>query len=431
MEKNIIQDIKPSSRAGSPNTTPREFTLRRNPASTLPKEIPFTPAPSKGSSKHGLWILAIICLVVLIVSVSFLFQSATVTIVPKTVTVALDSTDVFTAVKDSKDATVLPYMVMSLSGDTSINLPATQTKSVSNFATGKITIFNNYSTKPFVIAKNTTVLASNNQLYKITTAVSVPGYIKSSLGNLPGSVDVVVTAATSGEIANIDTATLTIPALAKKPQAGKIYAKTKTAISGGLSGILNTIPQASADAAYQSLKDQLKTSLLGKAKVQVPPGYLFFDGATVFETDDAVQSPYSKNPEIPITLHGKLTAYLVKQDMLTQAMVQKFVNNYTGEPVMIPNISALTFVPSVTTPLNPDTNTSISFSFNGMIKIIWKIKTEDVQQALVGKDKSGFSATIAAIVGIEKADLVIKPFWKQSFPDDVKKITVDVIYPTN
>ena len=431
MEKNIIQDIKPSSRAGSPNTTPREFTLRRNPASTLPKEIPFTPAPPKGSSKHGLWFVAIICLVVLIVSISFLFQSATVTIVPKTVTVALDSTDVFTAIKDSKDATVFSYMVMSLSGDTSINLPATQTKSVSNFATGKITIYNNYSKTPFKIAKNTTVLASNNQLYKITTAVSVPGYTKSSLGNLPGSVDVVITAATSGEIANIDSSLLTIPSLAKKPQAGKIYAKTKTSISGGLSGILNTIPQASADAAYQSLKDQLKTSLLGKAKVQVPPGYLFFDGATVFETDDAVQSPYSKNPEIPITLHGKLTAYLVKQDMLTQAMVQKFVSNYNGESVTIPNISALTFVPSVTTPLNPDTNTSISFSFNGMIKIIWKIKTEDVQQALVGKDKSGFSATIAAIVGIEKADLVIKPFWKQSFPDDAKKITVDVIYPTN
>ncbi|MEI6316636.1 MAG: hypothetical protein WCO65_02850 [bacterium] len=432
MEKNIIQDIKPSSRAGSPNTTPREFSIRKNPARVLPKEIPFTPTPPKSSSKHGLWFLAIACLIVLIVSVSFLFQSATVTIVPKTVMVALDSTDTFTAIKDSKDATVLPYMVMSLSGDTSITLPATQTKNVSNFATGKVTLFNTYSTTPVKIAKGTQLLGSNSQLYKVNSLVSIPGYIKSkSMGNLPGSIDVDITAVVPGEVGNIDTANFTIPMYAKRPQAGKIYAKSKTALSGGLSGVLNTIPQASADTAYQTLKDQLKASLIGKEKVQVPPGYLFFEGATVFETDNAVVAPYSKNPEIPLGLHGKLTAYLIKQDMLTQSIVQKFVNNYNNEPVTIPGISSLVFVPSSTAPLDPNSDTPITFSFTGTVKIIWKIKTDDIKNTLISKDKSGFSSALAAIPGVEKADLVIKPFWKQSFPDDAKKINVDVIYPTN
>lgn len=431
MEKNIIQDIKPSPRVGSPNNSAREFTLKKNPATKLPKEIPFTPSPPKSSSKNTLWVLAIVCLIALGISISFLFQSATVTIVPKTVDAALDATDTFTATKDSKDDTSLSYMVMSLSGDTSITLPATQTKDVSNFAQGTVTMFNNYSTAPVKIVKNTELLGSNGQIYKINTQVSIPGYTKSPAGNIPGTVDVDITAATSGEIANIDTSDFTIPYFAKRPQAGKIYAQTKTPVSGGLSGILNTIPQASADAAYQSLQDQLKASLVEKEKVQIPPGYLFFDGATVFQADDTVVAPYSKTSNVPIALHGKLTAYLIKQDTLVQTIVQKFVSDYNNEPVTIPNISSLSFVPSASAPLDPDTDTSITFSFAGNVKIIWSIDTNSIQQALAGKDKSSFSNILASIVGVEKADLVIKPFWKQSFPDDPKKIYVDVVNPAN
>ena len=432
MAKNFIQDIKPTSSSTTQpgKREPRNFSIAPNPARSLPKEVPFVPTSPKGSSKHGLWIVAILCIIGLIIAGSFLFESARVTIIPKTLPLAFDATDTFTATKDSTATDTLSYMVMSLSGDTSITLPSTQTQNVQNFAKGTATLYNKYSTSPFKIVKGTPIKASNGMMYKVDTQVLIPGYSKTSGTIVPGSIDVGITAASSGEASNIDVTDFTIPYFATRPQAGKIYAESKTAITGGLSGTLNTVATDTADAAYQSLKDKLRASLVSKARVQVPDGYLFYDGATVFQTDDTVAVPYSKTSDVPLGLHGTLTAYLIKQDSLVQNIVKKNVNDYAGETVTIPKISSLAFVLSPNSGQAPDTDTTISFSLNGNAQILWTINADDVKKSLVSKDKSSFSDIMSTAPGVEKADLVIQPFWKQSFPDDPKKIMIDVVYPT-
>ena len=426
----MMQDIKPVSREPAQRDV-RPVAASKNPARALPKEIPFTPTEPKGSSRHGLWIIAVICIVGLFASLSFLFESATVTIVPKVVPVAFDATDTFTAEKDSTDPDALSYTIMSLPGDVSINLPATDVKNVSDPAQGTVTLYNNYSTTPFKIVKSTPIKADDGVLYTTDSLVMIPGYTKSATGTIPGSIDVSVTCATSGDIGNIDSSGFSIPYFAKRPQAGKIYGQTKTAISGGIVGVMHTVSQDTADSAYQSLKDKLRAQLIAKAKVQVPDGYLFYDGATTFDTDDSVVNPYSQTSEIPLGLHGKLTAYLIKQDSLVKTIVTKFVNNYNGEPVTIPKISSLSFLPSGDAPLDPDNDTSVTFSFDGSANILWGINQDDIKNALAGNPKSSLDDLLTGISGVDKADVVIKPFWKESFPQDPKKITVTVVNPVN
>lgn len=429
MEKPTIQDIKPNVRNGSRNSSPRNFVVSK--AKTLPKEIPFTPSEPKQTSRNTLWIIAIIAIIALVWSLSFLFESATVTITPKILPIALDATDTFTAVKDSSDPTQLSYMIMSLSGDTSITLPATQTETVNNYAKGIVTFYNNYSTTPFKIVKNTQIKGDNGQIYKVDKQIYIPGYTKTGTTTTPGQFDVSVTAATSGEIANIKSSSFTIPYFAKRPQNGKVYAQSKTAIMGGLTGTLNTIPLDSANAAYQTLQDNLKKQLIQKEKVQVPPGYLFYDGATVFTSDNSVDVPYSKDTKIPLGLHGKLTAYLIKEDSLVNIIANKFINNYNNDSVVIQKLASLEFDPTGTIPLNPDTDTTINFSLTGTTKIIWQIDTNNVKNSLLGVSKSNFNNIMNNIVGVDRADMEIKPFWKQSFPTDLKKINVLVNYPIN
>ena len=432
-EKNRISDIKP----GVPRSI-RDLDIRpvSQPAKVskpapivLPKEVPFVPTPPKSSSKHGLWFLAVLCIAGLVFALSYLFESANVTIIPKTVPIAFDATDMFTATKDSTDPTALSYTVMSIEGDTTITLDATETKPDGQPATGMVTIYNAYSTGQLKIPAATQIKATNGQMYTLDTAVVVPGYKKTATTTNPGMVDVSVTAATSGEEGNQTTADFTIPSFSKKGQAGKIYAKAKTPLAGGVSGVLNTVPRSASDAAYQSLKDQLHDSLIKKTRVQVPPGYLFYEGATVFTTDDAATIPYSKDTKIPIALHGKLTTYLIKEDSLVQNIVSKFVTDYNNEPVTIPKISSLTFVPPANQVLEPDTDTTITFNFQGSASILWTIDRDQITGLLAGAPKSSFQEILARIPGIEKADLVIKPFWKQSFPEDSKKITVEVDSP--
>ena len=441
----MFEDIKPISRTGdagksAPKPMPvkeERFVpkkpkplpiVRETPVyETLPREIPFTPEPPRPAAMHALWYIAALAIIGFFFSLSFLFENATVTIVPKSVPIALDTTDSFSADKDSTDPTAIAYTEMTLAGDQSINLPSTQTQTLSTPATGTVVLYNAYSTSPYKLTKSTRLQTSDGRIYRIDAAVTIPGYTGKGSTLVPGSVETTVTAATAGEAGNLDQSDFSIPGLAGTPQATTVYARSKGAFTGGVSGTVYTIPQSDADAAEGSLSDKLKASLIAKAKVQVPDGYIFFDGATDFVPDQAVEVPYSKTNEVPIALHGTLTAYLIKEDTLVHAIAQKFVSQYAGEAVTVPTLPTFALAPS--SAMDPTNDTSFSFTLTGTGSVVWTVDPTAIKTLLVGQKKSDFETLMGQVVGVDKADVNIKPFWKQSFPTDAKRITVTLQNP--
>lgn len=438
IKKNLLEDIKPISRnrmvippAGSPRPqaeAPREQARpvfeQREP---LPREVEFEPSLPRESSRYGLWYIAIACIIGLLFALSFLFEHATVTVTPKTLPVAFDATDVFIAKKDSLEDDAIIYTEMSLSGDESMKLPSTQSKNESVAATGRAVLYNAYSTAPYKLVKGTRLATPDGKIYRIDTAVTIPGDTTKGGVMTPGSVEVSITADVAGDGSNIDHSDFTIPGLAKTAQATKIYGRTKSPITGGLSGTIYSIQQDAANAALGTLQKKLKDSLVSKAKVQVPDGYVFFDGATIFETDDSVKAPYSKTQEVPLALHGTLTAYLIKEDTLVAAIARKAISQYNGESVTIPKIESLAF--SSTSELSPKTDTSVSFSLAGTASVLWSVNSNDIVSSLAGAKKAQFQAILGSKTSVDKAQVVIKPFWKQSFPTDTSRITVVVEKP--
>jgi hypothetical protein len=415
MPKRILEDIKPLSRTGSQTASHPVLP---------PKHIPFHPPSQKPTAKRTLWYLALLAIVILIFSLSFLFEKATISITPKSVPVALDSADVFTALKDTVVAGSIVYTEMTLTGDQTVTIPATETKTLSESARGSVILYNTFSTTPYRLAVNTRLETPDGRTYRISTAVSIPGYKQVGTTVTPGSIEVTVVASEPGEASNIERADFTFPGLKNTPQYSKIYARTKTAISGGVTGTMYVIPEGSAEAAFDTLKEKLRASLITKAKVQVPDGYLFYEGATVFTPGLTANVSYSKEPNVPIVLTGALTAYLIKEDTLISAMAKRFVSQYSGEDVHVPHLRDL----AVT--INSDAknlnNGILTFSFNGDTPIVWDVDTSTVVSMLAGNKKSDFNSLLSEIVGIDSAVTVIKPFWKQSFPKESKRIFVSV-----
>ncbi len=447
MPRNMLEDIKPATkkmaakgtvvpirkgRVSSPSETDEETrpahfanserTARSGKSSTPPREIPFEPIEPKHSSRYALWYVAVACLIGFFLSLSFLFEYATVTITPKSLAVAFDSTDVFTAKKDATDTGTIVYTVMALNGDESIKLPGTQAKEQSISATGTVILYNAYQAASYSLVKGTRLATPDGRIYRINSATTIPGYTKSAGTIIPGSISVLVTAAIPGEAANLAVSDFTLPGLAGTAQATKIYGRTRGPITGGVSGTVYTIPQDAANAALGTLREKLKSSLISKAKVQVPDGYLYYDGATNFTTGDSVQVPYSKEKDIPIALSGTLTVYLIKEDTLVSAIAQKSISQYNNEPVTIPKLYSLTLVP--TAPLMPETDASFSFTLSGSAPILWTIDSDSIKTLLAGKKKADFQNLIGSVVGVDRAELVIKPFWKRSFPEDPERITI-------
>ncbi len=424
MPKKILEDIKPLSRS------PRKQATTEIPVhvvQALPREVPFEPVEPKRSSRYGLWYVAVLCVIGFLFSLSFLFERAAVAVTPKATPASFDSSDVFTAQKDSTADDTVVFSVMALSGDQSIKLPSTESKTESKSATGRVLLYNTYATGAYKLVKNTRLATPEGKIFRLDTAVTIPGYTKTGSQIIPGSVEVSVTAAEPGEGSNIETSDFTVPGLAGTAQATKIYGRTKTPLAGGISGTVYTIPQDVATAALGTLKDKLQKSLMEKAQAQIPDGYVLFPGATLFTTDDTVQVPYSTESQVPLALHGELTAYLLKEDTLVTAIAEKTISQYAGEPVTMPDIATYTLTPK--NPLVPDTDQSFAFTLSGSAKIVWTVDPEAVKTLFAGRKKSEFNSLLGGVPAIDRATVVLKPFWKRTFPTDVSKITVTVEQP--
>ena len=419
----MLEDIKPISRA--PRRRAGDVEVPIKVVKSLPREIPYEPIEEQPRSpRYALWYIAGGLVIAFLFSLSFLFEHANVDITPKSLPVAFDSTSTFTAQKDSTADDTIVYSQMTLSGDDTISLPATVTKTDSQSATGSVVLYNAYQKTAYKLVKNTRLSTADGKIYHLDNAVTIPGYTGSGTSLVPGSVSVTVTAAAPGEDYNIAPTDFTVPGLAGTAQATTIYGRSATPLSGGTSGTVYTIPQDAASAAMGTLQDKLKASLLAKAKVQVPDGYILYDGATLFTTDPTVQVPYSKTQQVPLALHGTLTAYILKQDTLVKAIAETAVSQYGGEPVTIPDLESLTLVPNAA--LAPATDTAFTFTFSGTANIVWTVDPTAVQTLLASRKKNEFETLISGMVGVNRAQVTIKPFWKQSFPDDVSRIHVTI-----
>lgn len=424
MAKRMLEDIKPISRA------PRRSASTEIPihvVKSLPKEVPFEPSEPRHTSRFALWYIAAACVVGFLFSLSFLFERAVVEIVPKSLVTAFDAGDAFVAEKDSVADGAIIYTQMTLSGDDSIKLPATITKTESQKATGTVILYNAYSSAPYKLVASTRLATPDGKIYRIDKAATIPGAVGSGSSMIPGSVSVTVTAGEAGTGYDLTVSDFTVPGLAGTPQATKIYARTKTPIVGGSSGTVHTISADAAEAARGTLEEKLKKTLLDKARAQLPDGYILYEGATLFVPDETSTIPYSTTDEVPLALHGTLTAYIFKKDTLEKAIAISAISQYDNEPVSVPGVASLKLVPSA--PMNPSSDTAFHFSFGGSAQLVWQIDPSQVKTLLAGRKKSEFETLIGAVTGVERAQVTLKPFWKRSFPDDQTRITVNIEKP--
>ena len=69
---------------------------------------------------------------------------------------------------------------------------------------------------------------------------------------------------------------------------------------------------------------------------------------------------------------------------------------------------------------------NITFNLSGTVKVVWNIDVSKIAEDLLGKSKKDFNKILLQYPNINSADLVIKPVWKNSFPDKLDKIKVIV-----
>lgn len=432
--KNILEDIKPLTRQSAPVTRARRARVQQEEDVVeevdVETEDDMDYVPPVHVRRHHAprrrrmfpstgWVVVVILTLGALIGGSLLFTRAEVSIDRKSEMGELDGLRL-TAMKGDAEKVALPFEVMSLDGEVSKTLTATKKEDAKIAATGRVVIFNDFTPTPQKLIANTRLETKDGKIYRIQSAVTVPG----KKGSTPGSVEVEIKADVAGSSYNAEFADLFITGFKGTPKYKGFYARTKGAISGGREGEKYVVSGEPVTTAKTALSAELREKLLRDAKSQVPEGYVLFDDTvTISESASSDSIFYGDTPEVAVASKGTLTGVLLPVDTLSKVIAKKTLSQYDETPVYIANLDALTVKFAKTYSDLKSTN-EIEFVFTGSAQINWTIDEDAITTALLGKPKKEFNDIMRGFVSVHSAELHLRPFWMPKVPANQEKVHI-------
>ncbi len=400
-------------------------TMPSNPVPPPPSTPPYMSEPpyndndfkrpkKKGGFPYG---MALAALVVIAVAVGALyaFAGARVDITPTVNTTAVSGE--FTATPSVGD---LPFESVSVDKVASQSVPAEGTETANDPAQGTITIYNEQDSIQELI-KNTRFESPDGLIFRIRDSVKVPAGSPAS----PGSLSVTVYADEGGEKYNIAASTFTLPGLSGSDLFDQVYARSTEAMIGGFSGTRPSVGEATRTAQYEAMKATLQADLMVALTEKVPEGYVFIPGSvsiSYIAQPDAAGTSGTVN----VMQKGSATAIIFPKDALAKAIAYRTIGAYTGQPVTLRSAEGLTLVPLEGETLAPGAE-SISFMLSGETSVVWVVDPTKVAGSIAGKERDSAEAILAGFPEVERAVLVIRPFWTGTLPQDPAEIEIRVL----
>lgn len=407
MPKTLNDIIPPSRRREVPETTD-EYAPRPT-ASPRPFTVPRRRMP---------WGTIFVALVVVGLSagILFLFSRAEVTVSKKSTTVAVDA-----VLSATRSEGPLAYEVVSVERVSGETVPAESSETVQVPAQGSITIYNEQTVAQTLI-KNTRFESPEGLIFRIRESVTVPA----GKSGTPGSVTATVYADEAGPKYNIGAAKFTVPGLKGGASYTLVYARSTGEMSGGFSGTRPTVSKATADAARTTARAALEAQLTEGLAAEVPEGYLLLSGST--------RTGYESLPDaasagsVEIREKGTARAVIFKQGELASAIAGKMVGQYQGEPISLEDTKDLSMMFGADDKPWDPAYTTLSFSVTGQTTLVWDISPEKIASAVAGKtrDAAQVILTGGGFPEVGGARLVLRPFWRSTFPLDAESIKVSI-----
>ena len=400
--------------------------LRSRPSRIDMRDVPFVSAPRarRRSPRWLIWVAAALSVVVLGGLILFAFRITTVTVTPKSHPVVFGQTSEFNAYPaDTAASGTLSYTVQTIDLEDSQVVKAQGTTTIpANKASGNITVYNDFSSAPVRLLKNTRFQSPEGLIYRAPEDVIVPG----KKGTVPGQLKVTVIADSAGEKYNIGPVTrFTLPGLKSSgAMYMAVYAKSTEAMANGTSaGSGPAIAPSDLTAAIAEVRGRLETKAHDAVQsLSNASSFAFADMAQVSyqdlprttETGGSVrihESAHLAVPVFPAALFARAVGVQVSADAGVSSMK------------LIPGAG---FSAHLTTQSPSLGTTALAFILSGQGVLVWNVDGNALSQALAGRDSTAFQNIVKGFPGIQEAHARIEPFWKNTFPSNPSSIKIKI-----
>ena len=436
MDKKTFQDIVPHRRSirdiplssapvakKKPTATVVTKKIKKSPVKIPPAfEESFSTMPDGYMSQVGrprwgkvlAWMIVLAMLIFAGIYVSGKFHSAVVEVKVREASAPVDL-----QVKMSKNIAddTLPFELVSMNREETKSVSAQGDKTVSQKATGRVVLYNKNSTAQKLIAQ-TRLQSSKGMIYRLGATVTIPA----SKNSVPGSVEASITADVPGAEYNSDLSDFTFPAYKGSSKFEAVYARSKSAITGGFAGTVKVASDADIKVAENELQKTLSAQLVRDVNQQKPDSYILLNN--IYSIKYASTTQESKDASVAVKKSGSIVGVLVNTDVLASYVAAHTLKDYSNEPIKIANIGELNFeLLSATSTLTANTS-ELSIRIKGTPRFVYQYDAAKLEKDLAGLARDSFPNVLATYAGIEKGNAEIKPFWYVRFPVDSSKITI-------
>ena len=364
-------------------------------------------------------VTAIVVIILLAIAALFYFSSAQVAVTPNTLTTSVQSS--FTA---STASGSLPFTVIQSQKVATQSVQGSGSKTVSAKASGTITIYNAQAKVQRLIA-TTRFATAAGLIFRIQKAVSVPAGTSAK----PGSVTATVYADQPGDTYNIAPTSFSVPGLAGTPLASEVYARSTAPMTGGASGTIPTVDPSTEKTAVSALTGALGPDLMKSLEAEVPAGYVLVPGAATTSYAELTPAPSSSTGMVDVKEQGTMTAVVFPSAALASAIAGSVSGiGYQGEPLTLASPDSLTLVPQAGIP--DASATSFTFTLTGTANLTYTIVPSRISAAVAGKTRSQAEVALTNYPEVKRAILILRPFWRSTFPADPASIAVTVASST-
>lgn len=369
---------------------------------------------TKMSLQNKIFWYSLAALAVIFLLWTFVFRSAEISLTPRTKDFTIKDSIILANTEAEK-----VYDVVEISKSDKKTIAKSETKKVSAKASGKITIYNNYSEASQKLIKNTRFESVEGKIFRISDTIVVPGKV----GSTPGAITATVYADSIGADYNIAAGKFTVPGFKGSVRYTGFYAESKSAMSGGASGeVANYADEDIADASAimtETLQNNIKAELLNIKK----DGYISVLSSIRYDiVSNRADLVSGKSDVYTENVTGQML--LIKTEALEKAIAEKVITPYNGENVSIKDISAMaiSFVAGTKFSLN----LPVSIFVDGSSKMIYKIDKDALQTMLTSKNSEEFNSIIQTNFKneVDSATSSLSPFWINSYPANKNKIDI-------
>ncbi|MDD5050208.1 MAG: hypothetical protein PHV93_00505 [Candidatus Pacebacteria bacterium] len=403
-------------------TPPKREVRREEPPVPFMKETHYSYEAKRRFPKGLLWgVVGIVVLALLVFLLTTFSASAKITITAREADTSLDS-DFLAQQNPSKDA--IAYQIIPVSEDAKEIVKASGTEDAKKKASGTVVLYNNFSTTPQKLIRNTRIATADGLIYRIDSSVTIPGKSTVAGKSVPGSATVLAYADSAGEEYNVGLVDFTIPGFKGTTKYKDFYGRSKTPMQGGLIGKINTITLQERSDAIKRLQTKAVAELISQANTQRQDGAVIFSNS--YTTDFSnLPDRQAEGNSIEVGVHANLKAIAFDEAALGALIAEKTIKDFDQSPVVVLNMDSLAYEAKKADPKHPFDPGAIPFHLKGQPKIQWIFDSAKIKSDVAGKPRGDLQNILAAYHGIEKAEVVVKPFWLRSFPSDTSKIAIE------